>query len=297
MISSCPMAVKRAFLLDAVWPALLAFLLYLPSVDGAPIWDDHNLLMNNTRVADMTVREAFTTDFWGRQNLPDGRHVLHYRPLALLAYTAVFRTFGTDPVVVHLADVLLHSLATFAFSCLLSGLAFKRGICGAAAFLFAVHPVHVEAVSWMSGMSETLAAAAILSCLALYVYGKLGWSFLFAAAAMLMKESAAVIPVLIFLLEGWRSWRPSAAPCWRTAARAAASYVPLAIAYLVARSLVLPPLPSAQFQKLFHAGWPFLPAVFGRYVSLLFFPWPMAFCYDLHDWTIPLLGMGIVAAW
>jgi hypothetical protein len=280
---------------------LLAFLLYLPSLTGATIWDDHEGFMNNTRVVETSIRTAFTSDFWGAVNEPGYVHPMHYRPLALLAYGAVFRIFGMDPVAVHLADVLLHALATIAFACLLAGLGLERSVCRAGAFLFAVHPLHVEAVSWISGMSETLAGAATLATLALYVWGKRNWSLLFALCAMLIKESAITIPALIFILEYWRDFsfapKSSRASAWYSAAWAAAPYVPLSITYLVVRSLVLPPLPPGQTQTWFLTRYPLMPAIAGRYLALIFLPWPMAFCYDLHTWTIPLLGLAITAAW
>jgi protein O-mannosyl-transferase len=267
----------------------------LPSLGGASVWDDHHLLMNNTRVAQTTVRQAFTSDFWGNVNRPGNSHISHYRPLALLAYSALLRVFDADPVAIHGADLFLHALATSAFFFLLSGLNFDRRVCRVAALLFAIHPLHVEAVGWISGMSETLAAAMVLASLAFYVHGKRAASFLFAAGAMLTKESALVIPALIFVLEWWRN-DPSASR-WRKSIWAAAMYVPLAIIYLVLRALVIPPTPPGQLEASFAAGYRFIPAVAGRYFALLFFPWPMSLCYDLHSWTIPVLGFAIVAAW
>jgi hypothetical protein len=159
-------------------------------------------------------------------------------------------------------------------------------------------------------MSETLAAATLLGSLAFYVHGKRDLSLLFAAGAMLMKESSIIIPALIFILEWWRGnpdtdsltgsgANPNQASLWRSAAWAAAPYVPLAVAYWIVRAAVMPkpPLPPGKLPELFLAGFPFLPAVAGRYIALLFFPWPMAFCYDLHAWKIPALGLGIASAW
>src|SRR5580658_2574509 len=183
-----PMAVgsmvpERTSLRQGVWPALLAVLLYLPVVGSPSIWDDHDLLMNNNRVIGMTVRTAFTTDFWGNIGNPNAPSILisHYRPLALLAYSVLFRLFGMDPVPLHIANATLHGLATFAFFGLLAGLRLDRRICWIAALLFAVHPLHVESVAWISGMSETLAAATTLAALAFYVYGERNLSLLFAA--------------------------------------------------------------------------------------------------------------------
>jgi hypothetical protein len=48
---------------------------------------------------------------------------------------------------------------------------------------------------------------------------------------------------------------------------------------------------------MFLAGYPFLPAFAGRYLFLLFLPWPMAISYDRHAWLIPALGFAFGGAW
>jgi len=287
--------VKRTFL-DALWPALLALFLYLPSVGDATVWDDHEFFQNENRIVNMSVRQAFTTDFWGSTAHPAVNqagvdHISHYRPLALLAYSGVFRIFGEDPEAVHLTDVVLNALATFAFVYLLAGLGFDRKVYLTAAFLFAVHPIHVEAVAWMTGMTDTLAAAALLASLAFYVRGQNLLAATLAAIAMLMKESAIVAPALIILIE----WRRE--PRFKRAFGAAAPYAALAAAYLVARALAIPSLRPGLTQTLFLTRYHLMPAIAGRYVAELFVPWPLAFCYDVHSRMMPALGFGIVALW
>src|ERR1035438_10876315 len=97
------------------------------------------------------------------------------------------------------------------------------GVSMAAALLFAAHPLHVESVEWMSGMTETQVGALTLGSLACFAYGRRRWSLLLAAAAMLTKETALILPALIFVLAflycseqhrwpKWRAGRPAAAP-------------------------------------------------------------------------------------
>src|ERR1017187_10228044 len=95
------------------------------------------------RIPTMTVKLAFTTDYWHFPNML--WYHLHYRPLALLCYAAIYGVFDMDPAMFHAACALLHGIATAALLCLLAALGFEAGVCLAPAFFFASHPLPVEA--------------------------------------------------------------------------------------------------------------------------------------------------------
>ena len=83
----------------------------------------------------------------------------YYRPLAIVSFMADAARAGADPGAYHLTNAVLHATVC----CLLLGLALAWGAAPwaalAAALLFAVHPVNVQAVAWIAGRNDLLMAA------------------------------------------------------------------------------------------------------------------------------------------
>jgi protein O-mannosyl-transferase len=278
----------------AVLIALLALLLYWPSLTGSLVFDDHVLLEYRPRVLTMTVREAFTTDFWGMD--PPVWKSMHYRPLALLAYAGIYRLFGMEIVAFHLVNLLLHGATVLALFLLLDALRFPRRVCLLATALFAVDPLHVEAVAWITGMMETLMVALSLASLACFARRQRVASVALAGAAMLVKETALVLPAMVFLIEWYRlareaesSGSPARQPAWRAAEIAALPYIPLVLICLAARGAILPRMPEA-LQTRFVDGMPDMAGAAAAYLRLLFWPWPLALAYSVPG------ALGITAA-
>jgi Flp pilus assembly protein TadD len=163
----------------------------------------------------------------------------NYRPLTMLSFAAN-RRLGASATGFHLVNVLLHALV--------SVLAFEiarvvlRSTLGAAAAgaLFAVHPIHTEAVTSLVGRAELLAALFVLLCLlALVRAGQdglprgrralwLGASLGAFAAGLLCKESALMAIALCGVVHWWVSPERRV----RRTLLALAPYAVLGIAYL-----------------------------------------------------------------
>src|SRR3989344_4673378 len=134
-----------------------------------------------------------------------------YRPVTTMSYTLQYALFGLDPRGYHATNVLLHAFV----SGLLFLFAFRmfRSVSGALAtsLLFAVHSVHTEAVAWVSGQSELLAAFfALLSILSFLRFretkGGISSFFLVLSALLYFlaigsKEIAAPLPLLLPLIQ------------------------------------------------------------------------------------------------
>jgi len=134
--------------------AALTVLAFLPALSAGwqEHWDDDWNFLNNPAYRGLdaeTVRWAFTTFHHGP-----------YQPLSWLSLTLDHALWGMDPAGYHLTNVLLHAanavLAYFTFRCLLSRAAPRAGgwslTCAAAvaALFFAVHPLRVESVAWVT---------------------------------------------------------------------------------------------------------------------------------------------------
>ena len=133
----------------------------------------------------------------------------NYHPLTLATLTLEHRLFGDDPFFYHLDNVLLHSanavLAALLVSRLAPGAPLVALACG---LLFAVHPLHVESIAWVSERKGLLSACfALLSLLAWVSYTtRPRWqpwaaSLLLAGAALLSKPIAVSLPVVLVLLD------------------------------------------------------------------------------------------------
>lgn len=132
-----------------------------------------------------------------------------YRPLTILAFKAQWVAGGGNPAVFHGVNVALHvagAVAVFWLACA----ALPLAAAWIAAALYAVHPVHVEAIANVVGQSELVVALLLTVATALYVHGRaagpLGaarWGVIggLYAIAMLFKEHAITLIALIALAE------------------------------------------------------------------------------------------------
>ena len=193
------------------WALLLlgaCALAYANGLTGAFTYDDKAIVRDNVRLrSPERVVDLFTTQYFGG---PPGTGTA-YRPLLLLTFAAQWWIHGGDPVPFHAVNLLWHAAATLLLAALLLRLA-PAPVAVGAALLFAVHPVHVEAVTSIVGRGETLAATLVLGCLLCalrFVDREPGRRWAYAGALLLYflgnltKESAAIAPVLFFVILAW----------------------------------------------------------------------------------------------
>ena len=104
-------------------------------------------------------RSILTASWWPNKNL--------YRPLTVLTFAANWTASAGAPGAFHVTNVILHGLASVLVLLLVKRLA-GAGAGIAAGLLFAVHPIHVEAVANVVGRAELLAT--ILGVAAVLAY-------------------------------------------------------------------------------------------------------------------------------
>ena len=181
------MNAKRLYLAVAA----CAVLVHLGALWNGFAMDDLYIIVWNPLVHSADgVWRAFVAPYWP----PDLGGKL-YRPLAIASYT-LDGLVGDAPWF-HAINLLWHAGAAVAVTAL------ARRWAGAttalvAGLIFAVHPVHVEAIANVIGRAELMAALGV--CLAVYaaiIKDSVGWSTLALAVGLLSKENAAVAPVLI----------------------------------------------------------------------------------------------------
>src|SRR5262249_49177419 len=148
---------------------LCATLPFLGSLNGDFIEDDVPIIRDRAELAHPEhLPKLFLETYWPRE-MPGGL----YRPLTLASYALDHAVWGGDPsggprrLGVHVGNLVLNAVASLLVFAVLRARSGAAGaaFCGAA--LFAVHPVHVEAVSHMVGRADLLMTVFFLAAFAL----------------------------------------------------------------------------------------------------------------------------------
>ncbi|MEQ1856179.1 MAG: hypothetical protein ABL963_06910, partial [Longimicrobiales bacterium] len=187
---------------------LVAALVYVNSLWNQFAYDDVHIIEQNQRIHALgTLPSALTAPYW-----PDayGQELGLWRPATTASFGLLHVLGGGSPVVFHAANVLGHAAASVLVVLLCAAL-MPLVPSLVAGLIFAVHPVHVEAVSNLVGFAEILSAiAALLACL-VHVRGPTvtGWPRALALGALYAvafgaKESGVTLPGLIFLVDAAR---------------------------------------------------------------------------------------------
>ena len=142
----------------AIWVALLLSTLaaYYPAWFGLPLWDDDAHL----------TRESMRS--WEGLKLIwiEPRSTQQYYPLMHSAFWVMHRLWGDATLGYHLVNIVLHATSAWLLLLLLRRLAVPGALF--AAFLFALHPVQVESVAWITELKNTLSTVFYL--LATFAY-------------------------------------------------------------------------------------------------------------------------------
>ena len=174
--------------------ALVAFGVYLNALGNELVYDDRKLIPANERMQDpWRLDRILLGSYWG-----EVLHSHHYRPLTVWTLALNYRANevlglpGAHGVGFHLVNAALHAGAGCAFLLLALRLGLAVAAGAAAALLFAAHPVHTEAVAFITGRAEPLAMLLGASFLVLHHRGQWKGAGALYLLSLLSKESAAV---------------------------------------------------------------------------------------------------------
>jgi protein O-mannosyl-transferase len=224
--------------------ALAALLPYLNALHCGFAFDDGGLILENPTVAHAAPWwRPLTTAFW-----PDRFHAGLYRPVTALTLRLQRGATHDDPAPFHAVNLLLHAaVSLLAYALLRRLFGARRGAALAAAVLLAAHPLHAEAVTYVVGRAELLAALCGLAGYLVWLGGRgaaapAATGVLFALAAG-SKESALAWGLMLVLhraglFADGRGYRTLGAGRRDAMARDAGALAGFA-AYLVARRLAL----------------------------------------------------------
>ncbi len=188
-------------------PALLVFTAILYSKAAfcsLTSFDDDFYVTNNPAIRDFSlhgVKTIFTSYYVG-----------HYQPITMLVYLVVYKFFELNPVSYHLLNVLIHLVniaLVFKLTQRLSGQSF---IALVVAILFALHPLNVQSVVWVSELKNVSYASFYLLSLLVYLrYLSSGYRLVYYTGvaalflvSLLCKSAAVTLPVLLFVIDFYK---------------------------------------------------------------------------------------------
>lgn len=195
---------------------VVILLAYLPAMIGDFVWDDDVHVSENVALRSMRG----LVWIWTRLGTTP-----QYYPLTHTSFWVQYQLWGANPIAYHLGNILLHIGSAILLWRVLAALRLPGAYL--AALLFAVHPVHVESVAWISERKNTLSAFFYLLALACAVRAfdlpnrnstpqkwtdmpPMKWyvaMVLCALAAVLSKTVAGTLPVAIVLIVWWKRGR------------------------------------------------------------------------------------------
>ena len=114
-------------------------------------WDDEHLIVKNTMIRSLDPLRLLRSFH------------LSYPPLTVFTHCLDYFFWGLNPVGYHVTDLLLYALIVAAFYLLAGRIAGDARAAFAAAALFAVHPLHVESVAWLSSRKDGVAMLCYLA--------------------------------------------------------------------------------------------------------------------------------------
>jgi protein O-mannosyl-transferase len=184
-----------------------------PSLGNAYVMDDIPAIVENPAAAwPPQLDLIFGTNYWG--NRPLYENLTIYRPLATLSFSfvdAFCSSPADDAMAQRLVNLLLNGVVAWLLGLIIFALTSRFGLSLAAAMLFCVHPVHVEAVIAVVSRAELMTAGFVLAGVLVH----LGWyrsdklspgvraavGFLIFGLALMSKENGATLMIGLVLMD------------------------------------------------------------------------------------------------
>jgi tetratricopeptide (TPR) repeat protein len=194
---------NRTTFLKAAVITLAVGVIYFPVLHGDWLWDDDQLVTNNPVIQDPAG--------WSKIWLTPGS-LIDYQPIKASVVWLQWQLWGRDTLGYHLTNILLHLISALLVWRLLGKFGLKRAWLGG--LLFAIHPVMVESVAWISELKNTLSLPPFLLAMGAWIdyqeQGKRRDYFLALGlfiAAMLCKATMVMFPFVILLHAWWKRGR------------------------------------------------------------------------------------------
>jgi len=275
---------------------------YSPFWWAGYIWDDDIVVTANPIiVGPLGLKEIWTTS------------AADICPLTLTTFWLEHALWGLAPLPYHLVNVVMHAASAVLLWRILQNLQVPGAWLGAA--LWALHPVQVESVAWISEMKNTESGLFFLLSILYFVHwlnkrdrdrnnrtvGLYALSLFFAVLAMSSKSSTVILPVILCLFVWWKESRRH----WRSLIMVAPFFlvsVIAAVASIVTQRLLLANANDSQWTATWAARLASAGNATWFYLWKLLWPYPLIAIYprweiDPDQWTsyLPLMAMVMIS--
>lgn len=264
------------------WMALaLTFAAYIACISAGYVWDDRALILANDALVHPTFRKVLFSDLWCcSATVPSG----YWRPLTTLSFYVDVAAFGFTPGWAHLHSLGWH-LGCTGLVAGLAGSRYGQARGAIAALLFGLHPLSSEAVIWIAARNDLMAATFCVAATWAVDRKRAALAALAAFAALLSKESSALLPALVVC---W-AWAHEGVPGVRARARAIAG-----VFVGIGAALALRPLADlgsvGAFQRV-PIEDPLAPVyTAARLLGWVLWPWPLTSTATMY---LPPPGPGV----
>ncbi|MCR4338121.1 MAG: tetratricopeptide repeat protein [Candidatus Omnitrophica bacterium] len=178
--------------------SLLGWIVYGQAVLYPFLHDDVVFIQQNPRIAHlMDFSFLFSSGWVGEGEV--GLMNPYYRPFLEFFYRLEYQLFGFNAAGYHAVNILFHVINAFMVFLILQNIISRRAISLILALTFLLHPIQSEAVVCIAGASNVVMAFFFLLSFWCYLKDRRRWSLIFYVFALLTKEQAIVLPILIIL--------------------------------------------------------------------------------------------------
>lgn len=173
----------------------LTTLVYANTLNNKFVWDDQTFTVDWPQVRSLVNIPKFFAGAY------PGEEANHYRPIKGIILTLDYKLFGGKPFFYHLQAIIIHLAATFLVYLIAKKLTGEGLVASLTGLFFGLHPIHVEAITFVTSSSDIVGIVFLLASFYYYLRRNLPVSLILALLAYLANEITLVLAPLIVLYE------------------------------------------------------------------------------------------------
>lgn len=189
------MKISRIHILIIV---IITSLVYINILQNEFVWDDSSFIMNWYETRSLNINSFF------KGSLPQGQEGV-YRPLRSVFYSISYKLWHLNPIGYHIQSIIIHLISTILIYFITIKITKNNTIALMTSLLFGIHPIHIEAITFITTSFDIIGVIFFLLSFLLYLSSKNKLNYIlslfFALLAFFTYEMTLTLPLLIILYE------------------------------------------------------------------------------------------------